>query len=87
MRNGFRNCGDCSPFSRTADSSHAFTAKLARKRLRPVPDLDRNVRRGPEVGARFPIFEAVDQAGRLQTFEPLCGPKGLVLMFYRSADW
>lgn len=43
--------------------------------------------RGPAVGMRLPPFEAVDQDGRRQTFETLTGPRGLVLVFFQSADW
>jgi hypothetical protein len=42
---------------------------------------------GPEIGARIPVFAAADQNGKEQTFASLRGPKGLVLMFVRSADW
>jgi hypothetical protein len=42
---------------------------------------------GPDVGEPIPAFELVDQEGRRQTFESLRGPKGLVLVFFRSADW
>jgi cytochrome oxidase Cu insertion factor (SCO1/SenC/PrrC family) len=42
---------------------------------------------GPAVGEKIPGFEAVDQSGRPQTFETLKGAKGLLLLFYRSADW
>jgi hypothetical protein len=42
---------------------------------------------GPDVGQRIPAFEVVDHSGRSQTFESLKGPKGLLLLFYRSADW
>jgi peroxiredoxin len=42
---------------------------------------------GPEIGARIPDFAAADQNGRQQTFATLRGPKGLLLMFIRSADW
>lgn len=42
---------------------------------------------GPVVGAKIPAFEARDQQGRVQTFDTLKGPKGLVLLFVRSADW
>jgi len=42
---------------------------------------------GPEIGTRIPDFAAADQNGRRQTFTTLRGPKGLVLMFVRSADW
>jgi hypothetical protein len=40
-----------------------------------------------DVGEKIPSFEAVDQSGRRQTFESLRGPNGLLLLFYRSADW
>ena len=42
---------------------------------------------GPAVGEPIPGFEARDQAGRLRTFDDLAGPNGLVLVFFRSADW
>jgi peroxiredoxin len=42
---------------------------------------------GPEIGTRIPDFTAADQNGHRQTFASLRGPKGLVLMFIRSADW
>jgi peroxiredoxin len=42
---------------------------------------------GPAVGETIPAFQAVDQDGRVRTFADLRGPKGLVLLFFRSADW
>jgi hypothetical protein len=42
---------------------------------------------GPPIGDRLPVFEAKDQGGRPRTFETLRGPQGLVLLFFRSADW
>jgi cytochrome oxidase Cu insertion factor (SCO1/SenC/PrrC family) len=42
---------------------------------------------GPAVGEKIPGFEAVDQSGRTQTFDTLKGDKGLLLLFFRSADW
>jgi cytochrome oxidase Cu insertion factor (SCO1/SenC/PrrC family) len=56
-------------------------------RLHDVPDLDKNMKTGPAVGAPIPKFEIVDQNGKMQTFASLRGPKGLFLMFVRSADW
>jgi hypothetical protein len=56
-------------------------------RLRPLPELDRNVKTGPAVGEPIPRFEATDQHGEVRSFENLRGPKGLVLTFVRSADW
>ena len=43
--------------------------------------------RGPGVGERIPSLQAADQDGRMRTFEDLRGPKGLLLLFHRSADW
>jgi peroxiredoxin len=42
---------------------------------------------GPEVGARIPGFSLPDQTGQSRNFAALRGPKGLVLVFFRSADW
>ncbi len=56
-------------------------------RTRPLPDLDKNTKTGPAIGSKIPPFEVTDHSGRKQTFETLRGPKGLVLLFIRSADW
>jgi hypothetical protein len=45
------------------------------------------IRTGPVVGATVPKFEAPDQSGRVQTLQSVAGPKGVLLVFYRSADW
>jgi len=42
---------------------------------------------GPRVGERVPDFSLTDQQGRTRTLASLSGPKGLMLVFYRSADW
>ena len=42
---------------------------------------------GPEVGAKIPDFSLPDQTGHTRDFASLKGPKGLVLVFFRSADW
>jgi hypothetical protein len=42
---------------------------------------------GPEVGSKVPEFEAVDQNGARHSLVSLMGPKGLMLVFFRSADW
>lgn len=44
-------------------------------------------RTGPEVGARLPNFQLPDQNGRLKRLDQMMGPKGLLLVFSRSADW
>lgn len=42
---------------------------------------------GPAVGAHVPEFQALDGDGRTQTLESLMGPKGALIVFFRSADW
>jgi hypothetical protein len=42
---------------------------------------------GLEVGQKAPAFSLRDQLGRVQTLDTLKGPKGTVLLFFRSADW
>jgi hypothetical protein len=42
---------------------------------------------GPSLGQPLPAFQALDQDARPRSFENLRGPKGLVLVFFRSADW
>lgn len=42
---------------------------------------------GPEIGQTIPHFEAIDHKGAKQTLDTLKGPKGLLLLFTRSADW
>lgn len=42
---------------------------------------------GPKPGETIPSFQARDQFGHIQTLTSLAGPQGLVLLFFRSADW
>ena len=42
---------------------------------------------GPEIGKTVPEFSAPDQTGKTQTLRSIMGPKGALLVFYRSADW
>jgi peroxiredoxin len=42
---------------------------------------------GLSAGAPAPDFSLPDQAGRSRDFASLAGPRGLVLVFFRSADW
>ncbi len=42
---------------------------------------------GLAVGQKAPAFSLHDQFGRVQTLYSLKGPKGTVLLFFRSADW
>jgi hypothetical protein len=42
---------------------------------------------GPDVGQTVPDFRLRDQNGTGQTLRSIMGPKGALLVFYRSADW
>ncbi|MBI3210988.1 MAG: hypothetical protein HYZ37_19050 [Candidatus Solibacter usitatus] len=42
---------------------------------------------GIKAGEKMPAFQLRDQNGKTQTLESLRGPKGLMLVFVRSADW
>ena len=42
---------------------------------------------GPQVGTAAPALSGIDQFGATQTLASLSGPKGLMLVFNRSADW
>jgi cytochrome oxidase Cu insertion factor (SCO1/SenC/PrrC family) len=53
----------------------------------PAPDAPNPQTIGPNVGARVPDFSLPDQHGRVRTLHSLLGPKGAVLVFFRSADW
>jgi hypothetical protein len=62
-----------------AVSMHGFAQQAA-----PVVDTSKL---GPQVGATVPPFSGVDQFGKAQSLATLSGPKGLMLVFSRSADW
>ncbi len=42
---------------------------------------------GPQPGTKVPDFSLRDQSGTERTLGSLMGPKGLLLVFHRSADW
>lgn len=42
---------------------------------------------GPQVGATVPAFSGTDQFGKPHTLASVMGPKGAMLVFFRSADW
>jgi len=44
-------------------------------------------RLGPQVGQVVPDFNLPDQHGEIRSLTSLLGPKGAVLVFFRSADW
>ena len=42
---------------------------------------------GPSIGTAVPGFVLPDQRGHPRSLESILGPKGAVLVFFRSADW
>ena len=42
---------------------------------------------GPKIGERLIDFSLPDQHGVTRSLKSLVGPKGVVLVFFRSADW
>ena len=42
---------------------------------------------GPKVGDTVPSFSLPDQHGTTRSLKSLMGPKGAILVFFRSADW
>jgi hypothetical protein len=42
---------------------------------------------GPQVGERVPDFSLVDQSGTTRTLQSVAGKNGVMLVFFRSADW
>jgi hypothetical protein len=57
---------------------------VAQGRQAPAVDLSKL---GPQVGERVPAFRLVDQAGATRDLTSIAGPKGAMLVFFRSADW
>ncbi len=50
----------------------------------PLPDVQKL---GPQVGSPVPDFTLLDQKGQSRTLASIMGPKGLMLVFNRSAAW
>jgi hypothetical protein len=65
-----------------------FTAVLAVAGLagQAPPAVDTS-KVGPQVGAVVPAFSGTDQFGKPHTLQSSYGPKGTMLVFFRSADW
>lgn len=42
---------------------------------------------GPQIGQRALDISLPDQMGRIRTLPSIAGPKGTMLVFFRSADW
>jgi hypothetical protein len=54
----------------------------------PASDTAPDVQKlGPQIGAHVPDFSLPDQSGLTHTLASVMGPKGAMLVFFRSADW
>ena len=42
---------------------------------------------GPQVGQAVPPIDGVDQFGKRQTLASAAGPRGTMVVFFRSSDW
>jgi cytochrome oxidase Cu insertion factor (SCO1/SenC/PrrC family) len=65
----------------------SLVAQPAAQQSSPQPPLPDVQKLGPQIGTRVPDFTLLDQKGQSRRLASLMGPKGLVLVFYRSADW
>lgn len=62
--------------------------KIDPAEFRRFVDLQNNdLKTGPAVGSKVPDFTLPDQNGKQSTLHDLMGPKGMLLVFTRSADW
>ena len=52
-----------------------------------IAQADEAIATGPAVGSKIPGFTLKDQAGKSRSFADLRGRKGLLILFYRTADW
>ncbi len=52
-----------------------------------IPPDDQEMKTGPEIGSIIPKFLLADQYGKMREFASITGPKGALILFYRSANW
>lgn len=71
-------------FGRLRAAGEPVPAELQAKHVNATND---GYATGPEPHERVPDFTLPDQEGRQRSVANLAGPKGLLLVFYRSADW
>ena len=71
-------------FGRLRAAGQPIPAELQAKHVNATND---GYATGPEPGERIPEFSLPDQDGASRSVANLAGPNGLLLVFYRSADW
>src|SRR4051812_29817367 len=54
--------------------------------MAPNPDIDLSSV-GPAIGEKLPDFRLSDQHGIIRTLDSAAGPKGTMVVFFRSAEW
>lgn len=74
-------------FSACLFSVVSHTSTAGQQPATPAPAAPDVTTLGPQVGETLPDFSLPDQQGRTRTLSSLMGPKGLVLVFNRSAEW
>lgn len=55
--------------------------------MAPSSGISAQTLKGLQAGAKTPAIDLKDQQGRQQSLSTLSGPNGLLLLFFRSADW
>lgn len=43
--------------------------------------------KGIKIGEKVPTFKVQDHTGKSLTFKDVCGTKGVLFIFHRSANW
>ena len=71
----------------TVHARSVVTAAVLAAALQAQPVQVDVTRLGPQVGARVADFSLQDQNGQSRSLESVAGPKGTMLVFFRSADW
>jgi hypothetical protein len=62
--------------------------KIEPAEFKQFVDLQNNdFKTGPAIGTKVPDFTLPDQNGKQWPLHDLMGPKGMLLVFTRSADW
>ncbi|MFQ5651465.1 MAG: hypothetical protein ACE5IY_16140 [bacterium] len=57
------------------------------KQGRSTMDDDLGFSTGPDIGETVPDFTLPDQQGVTKSLQARIGPKGAILIFFRSANW
>jgi hypothetical protein len=89
--------GGSAPTMETAVKANAFREVLrkmgAGEKVDPklwdqfVAAQNDDLKTGPKAGEKVPDFTLPDHTGKQWSLHNLMGPKGLLLVFVRSADW